>query len=146
MGELTRALENEEYVLDEFVDCSKAFDTISYSILSDKLYHYSVKPPVTGGLGLVMGIFDAFFAVYIEFISFAVRFFSLPLKLFSSILFVLFSNKILWRVIRVGLSNITNYMWLRLVIVDNRIKWKAHQGCLPKKDELNQHWNQDMDK
>ena len=38
------------------------------------------KPPVTGGLGLVMGIFDAFFVVYINFTSFAVRSYSLPLK------------------------------------------------------------------
>ena len=34
-------------------------------------------------LQLVMGIFEAFFVVYIEFISFAVRFFSLPLKPFQ---------------------------------------------------------------
>ena len=43
MDELTKALENKDYVVGIFLDFSKAFDTVNHIILLHKLYHYGVR-------------------------------------------------------------------------------------------------------
>ena len=39
----TAAIENGDYAIGEFLDFSKAFDTVNHSFLLDKLYHYGIR-------------------------------------------------------------------------------------------------------
>ena len=43
MDELTKAIENKDYVIGIFLDFSKAFDTVDHSILLRKLAHYGIR-------------------------------------------------------------------------------------------------------
>ena len=43
MDQVTKAFDNGECVIGIFVDFSKAFDTVNYSILIDKLHHYGIR-------------------------------------------------------------------------------------------------------
>ena len=40
---ITQAFENNYFSLGIFLDFSKAFDTVNFQILSDKLYHYGIR-------------------------------------------------------------------------------------------------------
>ena len=41
---ITDAFEKKEHVLGIFLDLSKAFNTIDHTRLSDKLWHYGMRP------------------------------------------------------------------------------------------------------
>ena len=43
MEEITKSLENGEYVIGVFLDFSKAFDTVDHDILLRKLHHYGIR-------------------------------------------------------------------------------------------------------
>ena len=43
MDELSKSLENGDYVIGVFLDFSKAFDTVDHYILLPKLYHYGIR-------------------------------------------------------------------------------------------------------
>ena len=43
VDKITKALDNEDYVIGIFHDFSKAFDTVNHEILLDKLSHYVVR-------------------------------------------------------------------------------------------------------
>ena len=43
LGNITKALDNNEYALGIFLDFQKAFDTVDHQILIDKLYVYGIR-------------------------------------------------------------------------------------------------------
>ena len=43
MNKLTNAIENGDYVIGIFLDCSKAFATMNHDILLEKLEHYWIR-------------------------------------------------------------------------------------------------------